>query len=229
MSATQKLQQHPVFIQAQSKANHYINQFDKEACLTNSSFSNLLTNTCLFQLTKYPALSAFEQRTQVPKAYAVLGGFFLLTVLLAINPLASPVSNLVGWLIPAYLSFKAIESPSPNDDVQWLTYWVVFGFFNFIESFALRLVLYYLPWYFAIKTTFIVWLQLPAFRVRLHPFVAYRVSIPPFYLACRVLRVHVKHGPFFGPTTLLIISSTHSSISTGCANYLCQCPQATPK
>jgi len=127
------------------KANHYINQFDKE-------------------LTKYPALNAFEQRTQVPKAYAVLGGFFFLTVLLAINPLAAPVSNLVGWLLPAYLSFKAIESPSPHDDVQWLTYWVVFGFFNFIESFALRMVLYYLPWYFAMKTMFIVWLQLPAFR-----------------------------------------------------------------
>jgi receptor expression-enhancing protein 5/6 len=117
------------------------------------------------QLTRYPALNAFEQRTQVPKAYAVLGAFFLLSILLAINPLASPVSNLVGWLLPAYLSFQAIESPSPHDDVQWLTYWVVFGFFNFIESFALRLVLYYFPWYFAFKTLFIVWLQLPAFRV----------------------------------------------------------------
>jgi len=145
MSSSKKIQQHPVFLQAQDKANHYFNQFDKE-------------------LTRYPALNAFEQRTQVPKAYAVLGAFFLLSILLAINPLASPVSNLVGWLLPAYLSFQAIESPSPHDDVQWLTYWVVFGFFNFIESFALRLVLYYFPWYFAFKTLFIVWLQLPAFR-----------------------------------------------------------------
>lgn len=69
--------------------------------------------------------------------------------------------------MPAYLSIKAIESPSTNDDVQWLTYWVVFGFFNFLESFALRVVLYYLPWYFAFKSIFILWLQLPAFRVRL--------------------------------------------------------------
>jgi len=145
MSASQKVQQHPVFIQAQNKANYYITQFDKE-------------------LTKYPALNTFEQRTQVPKAYAVLGALVLLTLLLTINPLASPVSNLVGWALPAYLSFKAIESPSAHDDVQWLTYWVVFGFFNFLESFALRLVLFYLPWYFAFKTVFIVWLQLPAFR-----------------------------------------------------------------
>jgi hypothetical protein len=38
--------------------------------------------------------------------------------------LASPVSNLIGWALPAYLSVQAIESPSQNDDKQWLTYWV---------------------------------------------------------------------------------------------------------
>ncbi|KAJ2914865.1 hypothetical protein MD484_g5531, partial [Candolleomyces efflorescens] len=145
MSATQKLQQHPVFVQAQTKASFYVNQLDKE-------------------LTKYPVLNNLEQRTQVPKAYAVIGGLVLIVILHSFNSLAAPVSNLVGWGLPAYLSFKAIESPSPHDDVQWLTYWVVFGFFNFLESFALRLVLYYVPWYFAFKSVFIVWLQLPAFR-----------------------------------------------------------------
>lgn len=38
--------------------------------------------------------------------------------------LASPISNLIGWGLPAYLSVQAIESPSTNDDKQWLTYWV---------------------------------------------------------------------------------------------------------
>ncbi|TFK22047.1 hypothetical protein FA15DRAFT_52509 [Coprinopsis marcescibilis] len=145
MSAAQKLQQHPVFIQAQNKASLYVNQLDKE-------------------LTKYPVLTTIEQKTQIPKAYAVIGALFLLITLHTFNALAAPISNLVGWGLPAYLSFKAIESPSPHDDVQWLTYWVVFGFFNFLESFALRLVLYYVPWYFAFKSVFIVWLQLPAFR-----------------------------------------------------------------
>lgn len=111
-----------------------------------------------------------EQRTQVPKGYLVLGSTFVITFLHIFNSLAAPVSNLVGWALPAYLSFKAVESPSPHDDVQWLTYWVVFGFFNFLESFALRVVLYYVPWYFAFKTLFIVWLQLPYFRVRVSCF-----------------------------------------------------------
>jgi len=145
MSAAQKVQQHPAFQQASDKANFYVSQLDKE-------------------LSKYPVLQNLEQRTQVPKTYAVIGTVAILVLLLLINPLASPVSNLIGWGLPAYLSFKAIESPGAQDDVQWLTYWVVFGFFNFLESFALRVVLYYLPWYFAFKTVFILWLQLPAFR-----------------------------------------------------------------
>ena len=101
----------------------------------------------------------------MPKSYAFLGAVLLLAILHSINAFASPVSNLVGWALPAYLSVKALESPSPADDIQWLTYWVVFGFFNFLESFALRVVLYYLPWYFAFKSVFILWLQLPQFRV----------------------------------------------------------------
>ncbi|KDQ55001.1 hypothetical protein JAAARDRAFT_38109 [Jaapia argillacea MUCL 33604] len=145
MSAKDKVQQHPAFIQAQNKANYYVGQLDKE-------------------LTKYPALNNFEQRTQIPKTYAFLGAVSLIALLHSINSLAAPASNLVGWLLPAFFSFKALETPGPQDDQQWLTYWIVFGFFNFLESFALRLVLYYLPWYFAFKTVFILWLQLPAFR-----------------------------------------------------------------
>lgn len=59
------------------------------------------------------------------------------------------------------LPLQALESPGHNDDTQWLTYWLVFGSFNFLESFAFRIVLYYRPWYFVFKTVLILWLQLP--------------------------------------------------------------------
>jgi receptor expression-enhancing protein 5/6 len=106
-----------------------------------------------------------EQRTQVPKAYAFIGAVTLFTLLHLVNSFAALVSNLLGWGLPAYLSFKALESPGNDDDAQWLAYWVIFGFFNFAEGFALRALLYYFPWYFSFKTLFILWLQLPAFRV----------------------------------------------------------------
>jgi receptor expression-enhancing protein 5/6 len=120
---------------------------------------------CHFQLSRYPVLLSLEQRTQVPKAYAFIGAVTLFTLLHFVNALAAPASNLIGWGLPAYLSFKALESPGHDDDAQWLTYWIIFGFFNFAEGFALRALLYYFPWYFSFKTLFILWLQLPAFRV----------------------------------------------------------------
>lgn len=70
------------------------------------------------------------------------------------------LTNLIGFFIPAYFSLKALESPQPQDDIQWLTYWVVFGMFTFLETFS-SIVLYYVPWYYTIKTLAIVWLMLP--------------------------------------------------------------------
>ena len=79
------------------------------------------------QLSKYPVAHQFEQKTQVPKAWAFIGGLALILFSLFINLLAHPISNLVGFALPAYLSVKAIESPGHEDDVQWLTYWVTFA------------------------------------------------------------------------------------------------------
>lgn len=117
------------------------------------------------QLTKYPVLATVEQRTQVRKVYVVLGSVLLVTLFHFVNFLAAPVSNLIGWGVPAYLSFKALESAGHQDDVQWLTYWVIFGFFNFLESMALGMMLFYVPWYYVLKSLFFLWLQVPACKV----------------------------------------------------------------
>lgn len=158
------------------------------ACLPGHTFvAEWLSDgaTHRLQLSKYSLLVSVEQRTQVPKTYAFIGTVTLLTLLHFVNALAAPISNLIGWGLPAYLSFKALESPGNDDDTQWLTYWVIFGFFNFAEGFALRALLYYFPWYFSFKTLFILWLQLPAFRVstRCHP-----ILLDSLFLSCS--RVH---------------------------------------
>ncbi|KAG8711485.1 ER membrane protein DP1/Yop1 [Ceratobasidium sp. 428] len=133
---------HPAMQQAQASAAEYHARADKA-------------------LSQYPAMNTLEQRTGVPKTYLAAGGAALMFLLVSVNALAAPASNLVGWGLPAYMSMKAIETASGRDDVQWLTYWVIFGFLTYIESFALRIVLYYVPWYFALKTVFVLWLQLP--------------------------------------------------------------------
>jgi receptor expression-enhancing protein 5/6 len=165
--ATAKVQSHPAFLTAKDKTNYYMSQLDKEVrsplmIITDCTW---LTRPLPFKLTKYPVLNQAESRTNVPKSYLVIGGAALVFLLHSVNVLAMPVSNLVGLVIPAFLSLRAIESPGNQDDVQYLTYWIIFAFMNFLESFALTLVLYYVPWYFAIKSVLVMYLYLPQFRV----------------------------------------------------------------
>lgn len=111
------------------------------------------------QLNRYPVLRDLETRTKVPKAYGVLGLAVSSVVLIFFNMfgLAQPVSNLIGWALPAYLSVQAIETPGTNDDKQWLTYWVVFGSISLAESMGLRAILYWIPMWFVFKSLFTIW------------------------------------------------------------------------
>lgn len=129
--------------QFQQKAEYFVSQIDKE-------------------LSKYPQLNRLEQTIGVPqaKAYGAIGSFALFTLLIFFNVFAGFLTNLIGFLLPAYFSMRALDSPQPQDDIQWLTYWVVFGFFNFIESF-IDIILHFVPMYYTFKTLAIVWLMLP--------------------------------------------------------------------
>jgi len=131
-----------------------------------SKFVNGQVSSLDAELNKYPVLRDIEARTRVPKAYAVLGLAASSVTLIFFNMfgLAQPVSNLIGWALPAYLSVQAIESPGTNDDKQWLTYWVVFGSLNLAESMGLRAILYWVPMWFVFKSVFTIWLMLPATR-----------------------------------------------------------------
>ncbi|PWN25653.1 protein YOP1 [Jaminaea rosea] len=127
--------------QLQQKFDYFVAQIDKE-------------------LSKYPHLVNFERTTSVPKAYAAIGTVSLLTILIFFNIFAGFLTNLIGFAAPAYFSMKALESPQPQDDVQWLTYWVVFGAFTFAETFV-NVILYWFPFYYTIKTFIVLYLMLP--------------------------------------------------------------------
>lgn len=63
------------------------------------------------------------------------------------------LSNLIGFLYPAYASIKAVESSGKDDDTKWLTYWVVFSFITLIELPA-AILLSWIPFYSLIKVSF---------------------------------------------------------------------------
>ncbi|TXT12271.1 uncharacterized protein COLE_02681 [Cutaneotrichosporon oleaginosum] len=176
---------HPYVQQASRALQGQVNQLDAE-------------------LNKYPVLRDVEAKTKVPKAYGVLGlgGVAVILIFFNLFGLAQPVSNLIGWGLPAYLSIKALESPSTNDDKQWLTYWIVYGTFNLIESVALRAILYWVPFYFVFKSVFIVWLFLPTTRG----------AEVLYFNVLRRLAVNINRpGPTFSSTS----SSTTSSSTFG--------------
>merc|ERR1711862_161262 len=71
------------------------------------------------------------------------------------------VSNLVGFLYPAYMSFKALDGGKTVDGnaIQWMTYWIIFCLLNILED-TLPFLLA-IKFYFPIKMFCVAWLYHP--------------------------------------------------------------------
>jgi receptor expression-enhancing protein 5/6 len=70
----------------------------------------------------------------------------------------------MGVVWPAYASFKALQKMGESEaDVQWLTYWIIFGLFYTLE-FLPDLLISWVPLYYEAKVAFVLWLQLPYFN-----------------------------------------------------------------
>ena len=72
------------------------------------------------------------------------------------------ISDLVGFVYPAYMSFKALEGGKnvDGDATQWMTYWIVFCGLTLIES-TFPSVAEYFKWYYVVKCGFVFWLYHP--------------------------------------------------------------------
>ena len=137
-----------------------------------TSFVATLTD----QLDKNPTVKQLAEKAGVPSGYiaagAVVTGF--LFVFMGVG--ASLITDAVGIFYPAYMSFKAIESPEAEDDKLWLTYWVVFAIYGFADRF-LDFVFFWVPFYYPIKLVVLVSLFAPKTRFAVH---LYDRVIKPF-------------------------------------------------
>jgi receptor expression-enhancing protein 5/6 len=105
-------------------------------------------------------LGKIEAKTGVDRFYLVAGVAGVLSLYLIFGHFAELVCNTIGFLYPAYISVKAIESHNKDDDTQWLTYWVVFALFNVVE-FASDTIVGWFPIYWVVKCAFMLYLYLP--------------------------------------------------------------------
>jgi receptor expression-enhancing protein 5/6 len=133
------------------KVNHHLAEVDK-------------------YLSEIAALNALEKQIQdlssqpqVKKSHIVVGttAFFFLLVLVGVW--ADGLTTFFGFLYPAYWSIRAIQTPQKNDDTQWLTYWVVFAFFNVFEN-SMGEWLEGIPLFYPVKFILLVWLMYPGTR-----------------------------------------------------------------
>ena len=71
------------------------------------------------------------------------------------------ISFLIGFLYPAYKSFKALETKDDDrDDQVWLTYWIVFGTLHVFDG-LINYALGFIPGLGLIKIGLYVWLFHP--------------------------------------------------------------------
>mmetsp|Transcript_18409 Transcript_18409/g.39775 ORF Transcript_18409/g.39775 Transcript_18409/m.39775 type:complete len:165 (+) Transcript_18409:118-612(+) len=112
------------------------------------------------QVTQYERLKEIEEKTGYPKAAFFLLGTIVLAVLLTVVGGTKLIVDLLGFVYPAYMSFKSMDSGN-KDVTQWLTYWVVFSFFSIVEN-ILGLLVALIPFYTWIKIGMIVWMYHPS-------------------------------------------------------------------
>ncbi|KAK1806140.1 hypothetical protein P4O66_012849 [Electrophorus voltai] len=105
-------------------------------------------------------LSKSEDKTGIKKRYLAVGAVSIMGLYLLFGYGASLLCNLIGFAYPVYFSIKAIESPNKEEDTQWLTYWVVYGFFGISEFFS-DIFLFWFPFYYVFKCLFLLWCMAP--------------------------------------------------------------------
>jgi len=105
-------------------------------------------------------IGALEDNTGVDRTNIVIGVCSVTALYLTFGYGKDFLCNFIGFIYPAYVSVKAIESATKEDDTKWLTYWVVYSLFVVVESFT-DIFFSWIPFYFLLKCVFLLFCMAP--------------------------------------------------------------------
>ncbi|KAL6973363.1 HVA22-like protein a [Sarracenia purpurea var. burkii] len=126
-------------------------------------------------------------------------GSFLKVVVKNFDVLAGPVVSLV---YPLYASVRAIETQSPEDDRQWLTYWILYSMITLFELTFAKLIEWIPLWSYT-KLIVTCWLVIPYFSGAAF---VYEQYVRPFFLnpqTVNILYIPRKKDVFGKPDDIL--------------------------
>jgi len=99
-----------------------------------------------------------EEKTKIHIEYLVAAMAVIPIIMVFRGWFKETITDLVGFAFPFYASMMSIENK--DDDRFWLTYWVVYALFDMADN-IFDIFLFWLPFYYPLKITFLLWLYLP--------------------------------------------------------------------
>jgi receptor expression-enhancing protein 5/6 len=130
------------------------------------------------------ALVALSDATGIDAPYIAVALIAAALAFLVFGVGGNLVTTLVGYIYPAYQSFKALDAGEERLMQTWLTYWVVYSCFSLAEVFV-DYILFWVPMYYMFKLMFLLWLMIPSLK---GADVVYSVTIKPLL---RQYRSHI--------------------------------------
>lgn len=96
-----------------------------------------------------------EQKTGYPKAWFFVAGCVVIFSFVLLLGGSKLVVDVLGFVYPAYMSFKSMDTGNHKDNTQWLTYWVVFSFLSIMET-LFQFLVDFIPMYYFFKIGVII-------------------------------------------------------------------------
>ncbi|KVH88139.1 TB2/DP1/HVA22-related protein, partial [Cynara cardunculus var. scolymus] len=114
----------------------------------------------------------------------------------------------VSLAYPLYASIRAIETKSPLDDQQWLTYWVLYSMITLFELTFAKLIEWIPFWSYA-KLIVTCWLVIPYFSGAAY---VYEQYVRPFYTGKQTINIWYvprKKDVFSKPDDILVAAEKY--------------------